>query len=156
MRITWWKCVLLSISVVIELNLISSAQSCGILVFGKPFLLHELLLLARNLYHSLNIAFSRIIPHFVNEPRSIPDSEVFQHNIVSQMIKSNAAQQYNATLQPFILEDGTLMPEMRAEITRLQALNAPPAPQASAPAPPPPQSQSQPQTHPNAIPATSG
>lgn len=156
MRITWWKCVLLSISVVIELNLISSAQSCGILVFGKPFLLHELLLLARNLYHSLNIAFSRIIPHFVNEPRSIPDSEVFQHNIVSQMIKSNAAQQYNATLQPFILEDGTLMPEMRAEITRLQALNAPPPPQASAPAPPPPQSQSQPQTHPNAIPATSG
>jgi hypothetical protein len=148
MRITWWKCVLLSISVVIELNLISSAQSCGILVFGKPFLLHELLLLARNLYHSLNIAFSRIIPHFVNEPRSIPDSEVFQHNIVSQMIKSNAAQQYNATLQPFILEDGTLMPEMRAEITRLQALNAPPAPQASAPAPP--------QPHPNAIPATSG
>jgi hypothetical protein len=111
-------------------------------------LLHELLLLARNLYHSLNIAFSRIIPHFVNEPRSIPDSEVFQHNIVSQMIKSNAAQQYNATLQPFILEDGTLMPEMRAEITRLQALNAPPAPQASAPAPP--------QPHPNAIPATSG
>jgi len=120
MRITFWKCVLLSVFVVIELNVISSPQSCGIRVFGHSFLLHELLILTQNLYNMLNVALSRLLPLFVTESRGIPDAEVYQHHIVSQLIKSNARQDYNTTIQPFLQEDGTMIEEMKTELLRMQ------------------------------------
>jgi hypothetical protein len=121
MRITRWKIVLLSVFVAIELNLLASPKSCDIRVLGHPFLLHELLLLMRHLYLSLNVALSRIIPHFVNESQGISDTEVYQQLQISQYCKTQALQEYHTTLQPFTREDGSLIEELRTELSRLQA-----------------------------------
>lgn len=121
MRITRWKIVLLSVFVAIELNLLASPKSCDIRVLGHPFLLHELLLLTRHLYLGLNVALSRIIPHFLNESQGISDMEVYQQFHVSQVLKTQALQEYQSTIQPFMQEDGTLMEELRTELNRLQA-----------------------------------
>jgi hypothetical protein len=120
MKITRWKIILLTVFVAIELNILASSKSCDIRVLGHPFLLHEILLLTRHLYHSLNVALSRIIPHFLNESQGISDAEVFQQYQISQALKSQALQDYQATLQPFLREDGTLIEEMRTELIRLQ------------------------------------
>ncbi|CAM0135042.1 unnamed protein product [Umbelopsis sp. WA50703] len=120
MRITWWKLVLLAIFIAVELNLISSPTSCGIRVFGHPFLLHELLRLTRQLYYSLNVALSRIIPHFFHETQTITDNDVYQVNHVSQIERSFARQEFGHTVQPFIQEDGTMIEEMRLELAKGQ------------------------------------
>ncbi|KAI9279919.1 hypothetical protein BC943DRAFT_363628 [Umbelopsis sp. AD052] len=121
MKITRWKIILLTVFVAIELNILASSKSCDIRVLGHPFLLHELLLLTRHLYHSLNVAVSRIIPHFVNKSQGVSDGEVTQQFMISQALRSQAIQDYQATIQPFLGDDGMLIEEMRVELARLQA-----------------------------------
>lgn len=125
---------MLSVFIVVELNLISSPTSCGIRVFGHPFLLHELLQLTRQVYYSLNVALSRIVPHFFHETQIISDADVYQVNHMSQLERSFSRQEFSSTVQPFIQEDGTMIEELRLEIAKgLQSSQA----SGSRPAPPP-------------------
>jgi hypothetical protein len=71
MRITWWKCCLFSISAATEYYLLTSAPGCALPLFGKTFLVCELLPLVHSLYHSICIALSGIIANFANTPEEI-------------------------------------------------------------------------------------